>query len=68
MVFVEQDAPVIVLDERHGRQARTEEFSPAEGDASCRRPWTLAVDVAGVRWEGQEFHITGNPLVSAGCL
>ena len=63
--LVEAEAPITTLDLRQGRNTILKPLTPAAADSLLQD----AIDAAtalGIRWNGQEFHVKGNPLVSAG--
>lgn len=66
--LVEAQQPVVVLDGRNGTSVQIDGFDVENADELLEQAITRAVEAAGIRWEGQSFQITGNPLVHRGTV
>lgn len=63
--LIETAPPACTLDLRQGRTRALEPLTAEEADELLEGAIQQATAL-GFRWEGQEFHVQGNPLVSAG--
>lgn len=65
--LVEKEEPRFVIDGRYGR---TTELAPLRIDAAddLLEEAISAAVAAGVRWDGQVFEVTGNPLIARGII
>lgn len=63
--LMEAAPSVVTLDLRQGRSVNLEALTPETMDPVLAQAIERAVGL-GIAWEGQEFHVEGNPLVSTG--
>lgn len=64
--LTEAAAPEMELDLRNGRRAHLASLRPEEADALLVEAIAEARRVAGVRWEGQQLKVAGNPIIIKG--
>lgn len=64
--LVELEAPRVTLDLRQGRTEEITDFTSEHMDAVLSEAIEYANTVAGISWAGQEFHVTGNPIIMQG--
>jgi len=65
--LVETEEPRFMLDGRYGRTNKLTPLRIDAADALLEQAIEVAV-AAGVRWEGQVFEVTGNPLIAGGIV
>lgn len=63
--LVEAGEPIVTLDARYGRTESLANLEPALMDALLQQAIDGARLAIGLRWEGQVFEVTGNPVVMA---
>lgn len=64
--LVEKGAPVVRIDGRNGAEIELDALTRDQTSALLHAAMEEASDKAGIRWEGQLFEITGNPLIAGG--
>ncbi|WP_024799837.1 type I-U CRISPR-associated RAMP protein Csb1/Cas7u [Nocardia sp. BMG51109] len=63
--LIENDAPAVRMDARNGNSVDLEPLTVDETDTLLATALDEARSEAGIRWEGQVFDVTGNPVVYA---
>lgn len=64
--LVEVAPPATALDARYGRTEAVDGFEPEQMDVILEQAISAARSMTGMRWAGQEFVVTGSPLVIQG--
>ncbi|MCK1803032.1 type I-U CRISPR-associated RAMP protein Csb1/Cas7u [Brevibacterium sp. R8603A2] len=61
--LVEDGAPVVTLDQRHGNSVTLEPLTIPEADELLAAAIQQAESTAGISWDGEVLHVVGNPEV-----